>query len=197
MAHDPDALRCQVYETYSAIASSPSARHVFPVGRALAEDLGYPKDLLDSLPASAVEAFAGVSNVSVFAAIDKGVKLLDLGCGAGMDSLIAARRAGRRGCVIGVDFSDAMLRRARQAAAEAQPQNLQFVRAESERLPLASASIDVALVNGIFNLNPYRSAIFGELARVIRSGGRVYSAELLLAEALPAHVRSSAADWFA
>ena len=197
MSHDPDVLRSRVYETYSAIASSPSAPHVFPVGRALAKDLGYPKDLFDSLPAAAVEAFAGVSNVSVFAAIDEGVKLLDLGCGAGMDSLIAARRAGRRGCVIGVDFSDAMLRRARQAAAEAQLQNLQFVRAESERLPLASGSIDVALVNGIFNLNPYRSAIFGELARVIRSGGRVYSAELLLAETLPAHVRSSAADWFA
>src|SRR5579883_2426707 len=124
MGHDPDALRSQVYETYSAIASSPTAHHVFPVGRALAEGLGYPEDLVDSLPAAAVEAFAGVSNVSMFAAIDKGVKLLDLGCGAGMDSLIAARRVGRRGCVIGVDFSDAMLRRARQALGEAQPKNL-------------------------------------------------------------------------
>jgi len=196
-AAPPSELRDKVREVYSAAAHSPTGQHPFPVGRAFAESLGYPAALLDSLPSAAVEAFAGVSNVSLFAEIPEGATVLDLGCGAGLDSLIAARRVGMSGKVIGTDFSGTMLDRARGAVQEAAIQNASFEQADAEHLPLGPASVDVALVNGIFNLNPAREAIFRELARVLRPGGLVYAAELLLASPLPANVRQTDADWFA
>ncbi len=190
-------LRMAVRDAYSAAAMNPGSRHAFPVGRRFAESLGYPPDLLDSLPSAAVEAFAGVSNVAVFAKIPEGAAVLDLGCGAGLDSLVAARRAGPRGRIIGVDFSPAMLERARRAAAEARAANVELRLADAERLPLDDGAVDVALVNGIFNLNPDREGLFRELARVVRPGGVVYAAELVLVEPLPEQERTSATNWFA
>ena len=111
-----------------------------------------------------------------------------------MDSLIAGKRAG---FVVGIDFSAAMLDRAHAAAREAGALNVRFVQAGSERLPLRRASIDVALVNGILNLNPDRGAILVELARVLRPGGSVYGAELILPRPLPEDVKASETDWFA
>jgi ubiquinone/menaquinone biosynthesis C-methylase UbiE len=167
------------------------------VGRAFAEELGYPAALLGSLPSVAVEAFAGVSSVSLFAEIPPGAIVLDLGCGAGLDSLIAARRVGPFGRVIGVDFSSTMLDRARQAAKEAAAHHARFEQSAAAHLPLAPASVDIALVNGIFNLNPARESIFRELARGVRRGGVVYAAELILAKLLPDNLKQSEADWFA
>ncbi len=190
-------IRDKVREAYSAAAERPSKKHPFPVGRAFAESLGYPSALLDSLPPAAVEAFAGVSNVSVFAEIPEGAKVLDLGCGAGLDSLIAARRIGPTGNVTAIDFSDAMLERARDAARQAQIANIGFERADAERLPLTDASVDVAMVNGIFNLNPARESIFCELARVLRPNGMAYAAELILAKPLPADIKQDETNWFA
>lgn len=190
-------LRAGVHKAYSAAAENPQARHPFPVGRQFAESVGYPPDLLAGLPATAADAFAGVSNVSVFAAIPAEASVLDLGCGTGLDSLIAARKVGPTGRVIGLDFSETMLDRARQVAAEAGIDNVEFCRADAESLWLEDASMDVALVNGIFNLNPARAAIFSELARVMRPGGAVYAAEIVLREPLPPEVQESETNWFA
>lgn len=185
-----------VRNAYSAAADRPQEQHAFPVGRQFAVSLGYPGDLLDGLPAACVDAFAGVSNVSIFADIAEGNAVLDLGCGAGLDAMIAAKRTGPQGAVIGVDFSDAMLARARAAAEQAGLPNVEFRAADAARLPLADSSIDVALVNGIFNLNPGREDIFRELARVVRPGGAVYAAELILKERNPFPVQQTAANWF-
>jgi arsenite methyltransferase len=189
-------IREAVREAYSAASKEPRGKHAFPVGKEFAQSLGYPGDLLARLPAASVEAFSGVSNVSVTAAIPAGVCVLDLGCGAGLDSLIAATRTGSRGRVVGVDFSASMLERAHSAASEAGLDNTIFCRADAEALPIKDGCIDVALVNGIFNLNPSRAAIFRELVRVLDHGGLVYAAELILREPLPAEIRSSEADWF-
>lgn len=190
-------LRESVRTAYSAAAERPREKHAFPVGRQFAESLGYDASLLGSLPACAVDAFAGVSNVSVFAEIPEGATVLDLGCGAGLDALIAARRVGPRAKIIGVDFSEPMLTRARQAAEEAGVGHVEFRLADGERLPLADRSVDVALVNGIFNLNPEREAIFHELARVLRPGGTAWAAELILHEPLSEQVRADPTNWFA
>jgi len=189
-------LRSAVQKAYSAAAEKPLEKHAFPVGRVLAEQLGYPAELLETLPPISVEAFAGVSNVAVFAAIPTGATVLDLGCGAGLDSLIAARRVGAGGRVIGIDFSDSMLARARQAAAVLGV-DVTFCRGDAEQLLLESAAVDVALVNGIFNLNPARAQIFRELARVVRPGGYVYAAELILREAVSKPGHFTEAEWFA
>ena len=193
----PQQLRQSVLMAYSLAADRPNDEHPFPVGRRFAESLGYPRDLLAGLPSVSIDAFSGVSNVAIFADIPKGATVLDLGCGAGLDSLIAAQRTSPKGKVIGVDFSDAMLMRARQAAAEAGVDNVEFHQSNAEDIPVDDGMIDVALVNGIFNLNPARDVIFNELARVMRPDGSVYAAELILREPLPPKVQESETDWLA
>jgi arsenite methyltransferase len=193
----PARLRDMVRGAYSSAAEQPKEKHAFPVGRQFAESIGYPPDLLASLPNIACDAFAGVSNVSLFAELPVGATVLDLGCGSGTDTLIAARRVGPTGRVIGVDFSFAMLSRARQAVAESGVINVELRNSDAERLPIRDGEIDVAIVNGIFNLNPARDTIFHELARVIEPAGTLFAAELILSQPLPSETRINAADWFA
>jgi len=195
--NDQSSLREEVQEVYSAIARGSESEAPFPAGRDLALNLGYPAALLDSLPDTAVAAFCGVSDVSIWADIGEGVAVLDLGCGAGMDTLVAARRVGGRGRVIGVDFSPAMLARALQAVIEDGALNVELRRGDAEAIPLDNECVDRVLINGIFNLNPARDAIFREVARVVRPGGCVYASELTLNEPLSDEESVSATNWFA
>jgi len=190
-------LRRKVRDAYSDAALHPEDEHAFPSGRSFAESLGYPADLLRELPPECTEAFSGVSTVSLLAEMPEYGVILDLGCGAGLDSLIAARRAGHLSRLIGIDFSIPMLDRARQSMRAAAVTNMIVCQADAERLPLRDNSIDLALVNGIFNLNPARDEIFRELGRVTKPGGAVFAAELVLKEMLPADQRSSESNWFA
>lgn len=195
---EPDAakLRESVRVAYSWAASHPNGKHPFPVGAEFALSLGYPREILDTMPHAAIEGFTGVSNVSVFAALPPGGTVVDLGCGSGLDSLIAARRVGAEGRVAGIDFSEAMLDRAKSSLRELGLANLMFLRSAAEQLPLADASVDQALVNGIFNLNPFRDQILSELARIVKPGGSVFGAELVLQAPLPETSRAVAANWF-
>lgn len=190
-------LRRQVKKAYSTAATKPQSAHVFPVGEAFALSLGYPREVLDRMPSAAKESFTGVSNVSIFAEIPLGSTVLDLGCGAGLDTLIAAQKAGPKGKVIAVDFSVAMLDRARKSAVEVAYRNVEFHEADAEGLPIDDQSVDVVMANGIFNLNPHRKEIFAELARVLRPGGSVFAAELILREPLPSRERRSTRNWLA
>jgi ubiquinone/menaquinone biosynthesis C-methylase UbiE len=183
----------QVKAAYSAAARQPTADHPFPVGRLFAESLGY---VLTDVPDVCADAFAGVSNISMTAVIPVGSTVLDLGCGSGLDSIIAARRTGENGRVISVDFSDEMLSRASAGVTEAAISNIDFRQGDAERISAEDASVDLAIVNGIFNLNPSRNMIFRELARVMRRGGSVYSAELILTKPLPTEQQTTT-NWFA
>jgi arsenite methyltransferase len=201
----PIDLRSEVRNAYSRAAADPGESHPFPVGRDFARNAGYPEELLTTLPAQCYEAFCGASNVSVRAEIPAGATVLDIGCGSGLDSLTAARKTGPSGKVIGVDFSEEMLTRARSAANAAQLDNVEFQAASAEGLPLDDGTVDVAMVNGIFNLNPARQQIFEELARVVADGGTVFASEIVLREPWPlagiiralAHLQSSPDNWFA
>ena len=192
-----ERLRSGVLRAYSAAAERPSDEHPFPVGRGFARSLGYGDDTLASVPSSCVDGFTGVSNVSIFADIPRDATVLDLGCGAGLDTWVAAGRVGPNGKVIGVDFSESMLVRARTGAAEAGLANVEFHLADVESLPLGDSSVDVAMVNGIFNLNPRRDEIFSELARVVRPGGGAFVAELILGEPLQEEIEADESNWFA
>jgi arsenite methyltransferase len=190
-------IAAEVRDAYSAAARDPTGRHPFPLGRRFAEELGYPPEVLAGIPAASLEAFTGVSNVSIFAELPAGARVLDLGCGAGLDSLIAARRVGAGGTVVGVDFSPAMLARARRGAVAGAVANADFVNAGAHEMPFGDACFDVALVNGVFNLNPLRERVLAELARVIRRGGAVYAAELVRCDSAPPEACESAGTWFA
>jgi SAM-dependent methyltransferase len=190
-------LRSGVRNAYSAAAEEPGGKHPFPLGKRFAKSLGYPRALLKQLPVASVEAFTGTSNVSGFAELCPGDFVLDVGCGGGLDSLVAAERVGTEGSVIGVDFSLPMIVRARCAVREADRPNVLFCLADAETLPLADGSVDKALVNGIFNLNPRRASIFRELARVVRKGGTVYAAEIIEIQPSEQALPSSDSDWFA
>ncbi|MBT9588064.1 methyltransferase domain-containing protein [bacterium] len=186
-------LQARVQSAYSQIAES-TIDPPFPTGRTLAEDVGYPADLINSLPSVSVGTFCGVSNVSLFADIDAQSVVLDVGCGAGLDSVVAARRAAK---VIGVDFSASMLRLAAQAVHEAGlDAKVTLLRCQAQQLPLVDASVDVAMVNGIFNLNPNRQQIFQELARVIRPGGNLFVAEIVLKETMLEEDLKNPTNWF-
>jgi SAM-dependent methyltransferase len=190
-------LRDKVRVAYSSAAERPEGPHPFPVGREFAKSLGYRSEWLNQIPSASVEAFAGVSNVPSFAELPSNGAVLDMGCGAGLDSLLLARRMSDDGRVIGVDFSLAMLERARCATAASGARNLLFCQSDAERLPLGDGVIDAVVVNGIFNLNPAREAIIGELARCIRPGGRLYGAELILRAPLPPELKAGDSNWFA
>jgi arsenite methyltransferase len=190
---DHSSLRERVRVTYSKVADDPNAEHPFRVGRRVAERAGYPQEMLSTIAAPTVDAFAGISCLPCFADIPAGARVLDLGCGAGLDSLLIARRAGS---VLGMDFSSAMLNIARHSAESMGVANVEFREGDAESIPVDPGSIDVVLVNGIFNLNPDRTAIFDELARVTRRGGVVFAAELVLKGPLPDGVESTETDWF-
>lgn len=196
LLNDPQCLRRGVRESYSGAATNPRGHHPFPVGDDFALSLGYPKELLAAIPPRSRESFVGVANVSVFAELPVGATVLDLGCGAGLDALIAARRVGPTGRVTGLDFSPAMLALAEQSAAESGLGNLKFICGEAEKLPLADRSVDIVMVNGIFNLNPDRAGVFREIGRVVRPGGLVFAAELVLTGPLKKKRLRRVDDWF-
>jgi arsenite methyltransferase len=194
---DIKAKRAAVRDAYSLAARRPKGSHPFPVGRRFAKSVGYPVALLNTIPKRAIESFSGVSNVSLLSDIQEVTTVLDLGCGAGMDAIVASRRVGPRGRVVAVDFSSDMALKARQAVDESGADNIDVVVSGGEHLPLETGSVDLALVNGIFNLNPEREKLFYELARVMKHGGTVWSAEIILKDSLTEAHRQSEAAWFA
>ena len=176
---DIELLKREIKKTYSSVSDEPERDFIFPTGRAWAEDLGYPEELAN-VPDTAVESFAGVANPWELGRLAPGERVLDLGSGAGTDSLIAARMVGEQGHVTGIDMTSGMLAKARAAAAEMGATNVEFVESEAERLPFADASFDVVISNGVIDLIPDKDAVFSELHRVLVPGGRMQIADVTI-----------------
>src|ERR671938_1568365 len=176
---DVDLLKSEIKKTYSSVSEEPGRDFIFPTGRAWAEDLGYPAELAN-VPESAVESFAGVANPWQMGRLTPGERVLDLGSGAGTDSLVAAQMVGEHGSVTGIDMTAEMLAKARAAAAEMGTTNVEFVEAEAERLPFADEAFDVVISNGVIDLIPDKDAVFSELRRVLVPGGRMQIADVTI-----------------
>jgi arsenite methyltransferase len=176
---DVGLLKSEIKKTYSSVSQEPERDFIFPTGRAWAEDLGYP-DELAHVPERAVESFAGVANPWALGRLAAGERVLDLGSGAGTDSLVAAQMVGDHGRVIGIDMTAAMLAKARAAATEMGVANVEFVEAEAEQLPFAGASFDVVISNGVIDLIPDKDAVFAEIFRVLIPGGRIQIADVTI-----------------
>jgi SAM-dependent methyltransferase len=176
---DVELLKSEIKKTYASVSEQPEQDFIFPTGRAWAEDLDYP-DELANVPDTAVESFAGVANPWRLGRLDAGQRVLDLGSGAGTDSLVAAQMVGERGHVTGIDMTPSMLAKARTAAAEMGLSNVEFVEAEAEDLPFPAEHFDVVISNGVIDLIPDKDAVFSELHRVLVPGGRLQIADVTI-----------------
>src|SRR6184192_2437984 len=150
---DVELLKSEIKTTYAGVSEEPERDFIFPTGRPWAEDLGYPAELAN-VPEAAVESFAGVANPWQMGRLAPGERVLDLGSGAGTDSLIAAQMVGEQGKVTGIDMTPQMLVKARAAAAEMGAANVEFVEGEVEHLPFGDGSFDVVISNGVIDLIP-------------------------------------------
>jgi len=177
---DVEVLKSEIKKTYARVSEQPEGDFIFPTGRAWAEDLAYPRELLARVPETAAESFAGVANPFALGALQKGEAVLDIGSGAGTDSLVAAQMVGPEGRVTGVDMTPEILAKARAAAAEMGVRNVEFVEGEVERLPLGDASFDVVISNGVIDLIPDKDSVFSEIERVLRPGGRLQIADVTI-----------------
>jgi len=182
---DVAVLRHEVQHHYAEVATTPEADFHFHTGKSAAKQVGYDDDLLLGLPDGAVEAFAGVANPFHFGLPSPGENVLDIGSGAGMDSVIAARAVGDAGEVVGVDMTPEMLDRARKSAADDGVTNVEFRAGLAESLPVPDGWADMVISNGVLNLVPDKAAAYGEIVRVLRPGGRIQIADICVDKPVP------------
>ncbi len=177
---DVDVLREEIQKTYTDVATNAEQEFIFPTGRAWAQELGYPEPELSRVPDATAESFAGVANHWTLGRIEPGSVVLDLGCGAGTDLLIAAQMVGPQGRVIGVDMTPTMLARVRASAHAMGLANVEVHESLIESLPLQDASVDVVISNGVIDLVPDKDAVFAEIDRVLKPGGRLQIADVVI-----------------
>jgi arsenite methyltransferase len=191
---DVELLKSEIKKTYASVSDEPQREFIFPTGRAWAEDLGYPPELAN-VPDAAVESFAGVANPWQLGRLFPSERVLDLGSGAGTDSLVAAQMVGAGGSVTGIDMTPQMRAKARAAAVEMGATNVEFVEGEAEQLPFPDDSFDVVISNGVIDLIPDKDAVFAELFRVLTPGGRMQIADVTIQNPVSAEGRRNIDLW--
>ena len=193
---DTRKLRDEIRSIYARVASDPSGEFHFHRGPDYAaEFLRYHRAALALLPAQSTASFAGVANPHRVAPIEEGSVVVDIGCGAGMDLLLAAKSAGPRGRAIGIDMTEAMAEKARASARAAGLDNVEVRLGDAMSLPLEDSSADVVISNGVLNLTSDKSVAFGEVFRVLKPGGRFLYADIVVASELSESTRNDVDLW--
>jgi arsenite methyltransferase len=194
---DTAELEARVKSMYREVAEEPGHEFHFETGRELAERLGYSPDDLDRIPAGAIESFAGVGCFFDLIDLQPGETVLDLGSGSGTDAFIASLRVGKRGSVIGIDMTDAQLKKAARLSREARLDNVQFRKGYIEHPPVDDSSVDLVISNGVINLSPDKQQVFAGAARALRVAGRLAIADIVAETELPETVTCDASLWAA
>lgn len=195
MQQTTEDIHAMIRERFSRIAATPHTEGKFPTGPESAKNLGYAPQEIDLLPPAVTESFCGVGNPLGLREPLAGEIVLDLGCGAGLDALLAARKVGPAGKVIAVDMTDKMLAKARRNACLMGVQNVEFIHDAIEHLPLDDVSVDVALSNGVFNLCIDKPRALAEACRVLKPGGWLLMADILLEDQVTPEILAQIGTW--
>lgn len=192
---DTRLLRAAIQAEYAEVAEDPNKGFHFHTGRRLADMLGYPTELVETIPAENLASFAGVGRPFVFGALTPGERAVDIGSGAGFDSLVAGRMVGPAGQVLGVDMTLAMLAKAQRGAQATDMAWVEFREGFAEALPVEDGWADVVISNGVINLCPDKPAVWREIYRVLKPGGRVQIADIVVEKAVPESARADIDLW--
>ena len=182
---DTATLRKAIQDEYREVAEHPDKGFHFHTGRRLTQIVGYKDEWFTGVSERAIESFAGTGNPFAMGELAAGEWVVDVGSGGGIDSLVAARMVGPSGKVVGIDMTPAMLEKARTAAVESGVGNVEFREAYMEELPVPDGWADVVISNGVLNLTPDKQKTLGEMFRVLRRGGRLQIADILVSRAVP------------
>jgi SAM-dependent methyltransferase len=188
-------LRQAIQKEYHEVAQNPDKGFHFHTGRRLTGIVGYNPDWLVGIPETTIESFAGTGNPFSIEAIKSGENVVDIGCGAGIDTLIAAKKVGPTGKVIGVDMTEAMLIKARKANEETGFDQVEFKKGFMEDLPISDDWADVIISNGVFNLSPEKESVLQEMVRVLKPGGRLQIADIIVQKEVPESAKRKIDLW--
>ncbi len=194
-SQQPEYLRASVIDRFRRVAIAPDQERKFPVGPESAKKLGYQIAEVDALPAAVTESFCGAGNPFILGDPLTGQTVLDLGCLAGFDTLLAAKKVGPNDKVIGVDMTPEMIAKACHNAPRLSVTNVNFIQGEIEHLPLPDASVNLVISNGVFNLCPDKPRVLGEVFRILKSGGRLQMADILLEPHVTPEEVASKGSW--
>lgn len=182
---DVEGLRRAIQEEYALVAAEPDRDFHFHTGRRLAAILAYDEEWLAAVPEATIASFAGTGNPFSLGRLAPGERVVDVGCGAGIDSIIAATMVGPKGSVVGVDMTPAMIEKAREGGKEAEMHNVEFRQGLGESLPVADNWADVVISNGVLNLFPDKLAALREMERVLKPRGRLQIGDIVVQKAVP------------
>ena len=192
---DKQRIAESIRQKYLKAAASPEGLFRYPTGRAGLEALDYAPDMVRDLPEAVAASYCGVGNPFILGPIHEGEAILDIGCGAGVDSIIAARLVGPSGAVTGIDLVPEMLARARENGRLAGLANVTFLESSAERLPFPDSSFDLVISNGVFSLVVDKVKALGEVFRVLKPAGRLWLADEVLAGELPKEIKTLIESW--
>jgi SAM-dependent methyltransferase len=190
-----DTLRCEIKREYADVATNPTKGFHFHTGRTLAQLLGYTAEMLEGIPESSISRLAGTGNPFALGPLNAGECVIELGCGAGMDTLIASRMVGPNGRVISIDMTPEMLDEARAAATAAGATNIDFHLGYIEEIAVPDSSADLIISNGVINLAPDKKRVFLEMHRVLKTGGRLQIGDIIVQKAVPESARRNIDLW--
>lgn len=192
---DSTAIKKAIRQKYAEVSVSAAGKFQYPTGKEGAELLGYDSVLIQSAPPQLLDSYCGVGNPFSIGEIRPGSAVLDVGCGAGFDVYVASRLAGDRGRVCGIDLTDEMASLARENLAKVDFSNVEIKTVDTEHIPYPDNSFDVVISNGVINLSPSKQATFKEIYRVLKPGGTLRFADVVLEKDLPASLAGSAEAW--